>query len=201
MPTSEAMYEEYQEGDENYYLEETHTDSFEQDLVQALDAGVRQTVNDALAKAITPLKHHLYGFAQQQGWLPPARGLGDESTTLPSKEIHSEAFQKLSASLSNKHPYSIPSVPRFEELSDGSDASSSQDSSKSESHLPRKRKAKTHHTFNSKQARLLTFEPGEIVHPRSTAWFPPSEVSDYVKTHISQEFDKEVCARLRSECS
>ncbi|KAJ1110941.1 hypothetical protein NDU88_008287 [Pleurodeles waltl] len=26
------------------------------------------------------------------------------------------------------------------------------------------------------------------------------EVADYVKAHIRQDFDKEVCARLRSEC-
>ncbi|KAJ1123583.1 hypothetical protein NDU88_002051 [Pleurodeles waltl] len=103
---------------------------------------MRQTVNDALAKAITPLKHHLYGFAQQQGWLPPAGGLSDESTTLPPKEIHSEAFQKLAASLSSKHPCSMPAAPRSEELSDGSDASSSQESSKTDSHPPHKRKAK-----------------------------------------------------------
>ncbi|KAJ1114791.1 hypothetical protein NDU88_003022 [Pleurodeles waltl] len=160
-PLFPAMYEEYQEADENYYFEETHTGSFEQGLVQALDAGVRQTINDALAKAITPLKHHLYGFAQQQGWLPPAGGLSDESTTPRSKEIHSEAFQKLVASLANEHPYSMPAAPRSEELSDGSDASSSQESSKTDSHPPCKRKAKTHHTSNPKQAKLLTFEPGQ----------------------------------------
>ncbi|KAJ1211273.1 hypothetical protein NDU88_006634 [Pleurodeles waltl] len=179
-----AMYEEYQEGDENYYFEETHTSLFEQDLVQALDAGVRQTVNDALAKAITLLKHHLYGFAQQQGWLPPAGGLSEGSTNLPSKEFHSEAFEKLAASLANENPYSMPAEPRAEELSDDSDASSSRDSSKADSGPPHKRKAKTHDTSNTKQAKHFTFEPGEIIHPRYTAWIPPPEVTDYVKDHI-----------------
>ncbi|KAJ1215097.1 hypothetical protein NDU88_002707 [Pleurodeles waltl] len=154
-----------QEGDENYYFEETHTGSFEQDLVQALDADVHQTVNDALAKATTPLKHHLYGFVQQQTWLPPAGALSEGSTNLPSKQFHSEAFEKFAASLANEHPYSMPAEPHAEELSDDSDASSSRGSSKGDLGPSRKRKAKTHHTSNTKQAKLLTFEPGEIIHP------------------------------------
>ncbi|KAJ1211408.1 hypothetical protein NDU88_006768 [Pleurodeles waltl] len=36
------------------------------------------------------------------------------------------------------------------------------------------------------------------MHPRSTAWFPPSKV-DYVKTYLRQDFHKEVRACLRSE--
>ncbi|KAJ1139288.1 hypothetical protein NDU88_005663 [Pleurodeles waltl] len=56
------------------------------------------------------------------------------------------------------------------------------------------------HTSANKEAKLLTFEPGEIIHPRSTAWIPPPEVTDYVKDHIRQEFDKKVLARLRLEC-
>ncbi|KAJ1123963.1 hypothetical protein NDU88_002430 [Pleurodeles waltl] len=44
--------------------------SFEHDLVYACDAGVRHTVNAALAQAIQTIKHHLFGFAEQQGWVP-----------------------------------------------------------------------------------------------------------------------------------
>ncbi|KAJ1164302.1 hypothetical protein NDU88_004747 [Pleurodeles waltl] len=55
---------------EEYYSDDS-AGSFEQDLVYALDAGVRHTVNQALAQAIRPIKHHLIGFAEQQGWVAP----------------------------------------------------------------------------------------------------------------------------------
>ncbi|KAJ1135052.1 hypothetical protein NDU88_001507 [Pleurodeles waltl] len=44
--------------------------SFERDLVYALDAGVRHTVNVALDKATQTIKHLLMGFTDQQGWVP-----------------------------------------------------------------------------------------------------------------------------------
>ncbi|KAJ1132809.1 hypothetical protein NDU88_011110 [Pleurodeles waltl] len=58
---SMAGYED-QAGDE-YYMDDS-TGSFEQDLFYALDAGVHHAVNQALAQAIRPNKHHLIGFAE-----------------------------------------------------------------------------------------------------------------------------------------
>ncbi|KAJ1144631.1 hypothetical protein NDU88_010928 [Pleurodeles waltl] len=184
------MYEEELEGDENYFYEEVHPGSFEQDLAQALDAGVRQTVNDALAKAITPLKHHLFGFAQQQGWLPPKGNMFEGQPNPPAKSIHAEAFEKLTSSLMTEHPYSMSTDPPSDPSEDSEGSSSH--SPPMEDSQPRKRKAKSHHTSGAKQPKLLTFEPGEIIHPKSSAWIPPPEVSDYVKNHLRQEFDKEV---------
>ncbi|KAJ1135271.1 hypothetical protein NDU88_001712 [Pleurodeles waltl] len=70
-------------GDE-YYVDDT-VGSFEQDLLYALDAGVRHkdllyaldagvrhTVNQTLAHAIRSIKYHLIGFAEQQGWMAPS---------------------------------------------------------------------------------------------------------------------------------
>ncbi|KAJ1099691.1 hypothetical protein NDU88_004790 [Pleurodeles waltl] len=74
---SMAGYED--QADDGYYLDEPGG-SFEQDLVYALDAGVRHTVNQALAQAIKPIKHHLLGFAEQQGWVAP---LGIQSIMEP----------------------------------------------------------------------------------------------------------------------
>ncbi|KAJ1196248.1 hypothetical protein NDU88_000119 [Pleurodeles waltl] len=54
------MADEYWDTDDNYFYEEDPARSFQQNLVHALDAGVRQMV-----KAIAPLKHPLYGIAQQ----------------------------------------------------------------------------------------------------------------------------------------
>ncbi|KAJ1092922.1 hypothetical protein NDU88_006032 [Pleurodeles waltl] len=194
------MYDEYQEGDESYCYDAGQSGFFEQNLVQALDAGVRQTVNEALAKAITPLKHHLYEFVQQQGWIPSSvsmiEGTKAAPATLPNKDAHFEVFEMLAASLANEHSHSIPSEPRLEAFAEDSDGTSSESSSQEGTQRPRKRKAKTHHTTSSKQPKLLTFEPGEIIHPRSTAWVPPPGVVDYVKSHIRQDF--EVRARLRS---
>ncbi|KAJ1135246.1 hypothetical protein NDU88_001690 [Pleurodeles waltl] len=56
------------QGGDEYYVDDPKG-SFEQDLVYALDADVRHTVNQALAQAIRPIKHHLIGFAEQQGWV------------------------------------------------------------------------------------------------------------------------------------
>ncbi|KAJ1131762.1 hypothetical protein NDU88_010095 [Pleurodeles waltl] len=141
----ENLYEEDLEGDEGYFYEEAHSSPFEQDLVHALDTGVRQTVNDALAKAITPLKHHLYWFAQQQGWFPPKGGIIEGQSNPPTKAIHAEAFKKLTASLMAGHPYSIPADPHSDEVSEDSDANSSRSSPEDDTQ-PRKLKAQCRQT-------------------------------------------------------
>ncbi|KAJ1093710.1 hypothetical protein NDU88_006802 [Pleurodeles waltl] len=48
------------QAEELYYMDDT-AGSFDQDLVYALDAVVRHSVNQALAQAIQPIKHHLLG--------------------------------------------------------------------------------------------------------------------------------------------
>ncbi|KAJ1093399.1 hypothetical protein NDU88_006500 [Pleurodeles waltl] len=114
----------------------------------------------------------------------------DKPMAKKNKEPHTEAFERL-ASLPNVHPHSIPSGSQADPIADDSDSVSSQNSSL-EGQAPRKRKAKTHHTTPNKQLKVQTFEPGDIIHPRSTAWVPPQELVDYVKVHIKQEYDKEV---------
>ncbi|KAJ1191143.1 hypothetical protein NDU88_000459 [Pleurodeles waltl] len=71
-PTSSVSMAAYDDqGGDEYYVDDP-VGSFEQDLVYALDASVRHTVNQALAQAIRPIKHHLIGFAEQQGSVAPS---------------------------------------------------------------------------------------------------------------------------------
>ncbi|XP_078515097.1 uncharacterized protein LOC144773902 [Lissotriton helveticus] len=77
-------------------------------------------------------------------------------------------------------------------------------SSSSSEHLsppPKKRKCKEHFVDASTHPQVLSFDPTHIIHPNSTAWLPSPAVAEYVQQHIRQSFDKEVRARLRSECS
>ena len=52
----------YLEEDPQYY---DPSGTLEQRLVDALDAGVQQSVNQALIKAIEPLKKHLCSYAER----------------------------------------------------------------------------------------------------------------------------------------
>ena len=47
---------------------------------------------------------------------------------------------------------------------------------------------------------MFTFDPEEIIHPKSTDWVPPDQVADYFVNRLRKSFDKEVRNRLRSEC-
>ncbi|XP_078528000.1 uncharacterized protein LOC144803687 [Lissotriton helveticus] len=171
-----------EEGD----FEEEGSDFFEQDLVEALDKGVQLSMNRAMARAITPLKRHLTQYAQQQGWLP------SKKSSSPGNP-HSSDFRKLARSLSSKSK----AVPVLVE-SDDHDASSS--SSEVLPPPPKKRKCKDHFVDASSRPPVLTFEPEDIVHPNSSAWLPSPAVADYVQQYIRHPFDKDVRARLRSEC-
>ncbi|KAJ1167130.1 hypothetical protein NDU88_007523 [Pleurodeles waltl] len=151
--------------------------SFEQDLVYALDVGVRHTVNVALAQAIQLIKHHLLGFAEQQGWVPQSSSqeelpflhdTGSSSVANP----HQADFEQLVQTLIKEHGYSSSQSLHLRDESKGdSDASSSSYSPDRESDSPpRKRKAKSpHSSVSSQPLKELTFEPEDIVHPRSSS--------------------------------
>ncbi|KAJ1216434.1 hypothetical protein NDU88_004036 [Pleurodeles waltl] len=143
-----AGYED--QADDGYYLDEP-AGSFEQDLVYALEAGVRHTVNQALAQAIKHIKHHLLGFAVQQGWVAPS---GIQSIMEPSlsagtqatKQIHnphSADFESLFRNMAWEHDYNSASQKKAK--SDPASSSSSDHSSEQGDDPPRKRKTKTHH--------------------------------------------------------
>ncbi|KAJ1194902.1 hypothetical protein NDU88_004187 [Pleurodeles waltl] len=135
--------------DDGYYLDES-SGSFEQDLVNVLDAGVRHTVNQALAQAIKPIKHHLIGFAEQQGWVA-ASGVqsiielslsGGPQSIKQSHNPHSADFENLIRAMAKEHDYNA--LDQKEAASDL--ASSSSDHSSEQGDDPsRKRKKKSHH--------------------------------------------------------
>ncbi|KAJ1084326.1 hypothetical protein NDU88_004477 [Pleurodeles waltl] len=143
-----ACYED--QADDGYYLDEL-AGSFEQDLVYALDAGVRHTVNQALAQAIKPFKHHLLGFAEQQGWvapsdiqsiMEPSLSAGTQATK-QSQNPHSADFESLIRNMAREHDYNTATQKKA--ASDPASSSSSDHSSEQGDDPPRKHKKKTHY--------------------------------------------------------
>ncbi|KAJ1089017.1 hypothetical protein NDU88_002170 [Pleurodeles waltl] len=188
-----AGYED--QAEELYYMDDT-AGSFDQDLVYALDAGVRHSVNQALAQAIQPIKHHLLGLVDQQGWVAPmtAHTMGDPSFVAnpqPAKQssnLHAADFKSLVRNMAREHDYNAGAQKKaVNDPASSSSSSSSEHSSEQDDAPPRKRKKKAHHQ-EVPTPKVLTFEPEEIVHPRSSLWLPPPEVADYVETHIRHRF-------------
>ncbi|KAJ1193306.1 hypothetical protein NDU88_002605 [Pleurodeles waltl] len=184
-----ANYDTYDEefGQEN-------PSSLEESLVEALDSNVQLSINKAVAKALGPLTSHLKGFACQQGWLPSIAAPA-ETPSQPAKPSkakaktkkwpHSEAFERLSATVLEEHGYSNSRAQ--EATSDnsewaGSDSSQEvSDSDREDKPGPSKRKRSDHGSSHQAPLKLLTFDPTEIVHPRSTNWTPLPEVASYVQ--------------------
>ncbi|KAJ1174960.1 hypothetical protein NDU88_000251 [Pleurodeles waltl] len=192
----------YDDQAEDLYYMDDAAGSFDQDIVYALDAGVRHSVNQALAQAIQPIKHHLLGLVDQQAWAAPvsAPTMGDSSFAAnpqPAKQTsnpHSADFQSLIRNMAREHDYNAGSQKKAVD-DPASSSSSSEHSSEQEDAPPRKRKKKAHHK-EVPTPKVLTFEPEDIVHPRSSLWLPPPEVADYVEAHIRHGFDKDIRSRL-----
>ncbi|KAJ1111236.1 hypothetical protein NDU88_008572 [Pleurodeles waltl] len=126
------------------------------------------------------------------------------------KRWHSNAFEQISASIMEDHDYSqlqlqtSTSDDVFEyPVPVGSDSSSgdASESDQGDASGPSKKKRQDRRLDpGPSPAKVLTFDPTEIVHPRSTNWSPLPEVTNYVQSHLSQGFYEEVMARLCSEC-
>ncbi|KAJ1201944.1 hypothetical protein NDU88_005748 [Pleurodeles waltl] len=163
--------------------------SFEDSLVEALDSNVQYFVTKALAKALGPLTSQLKGFARQQGWFP-SLPFSESSSQIPNpggkakgksqgKRWHSDAFEQFSASVRADHGYSHSSQASSsnDNYPDAlSSNSSSQDSSDSDqADLPgpsKKRRRDCDSDPGPSPPKVLTFDPTEIVHPRSSNWVP-----------------------------
>ncbi|KAJ1187277.1 hypothetical protein NDU88_004055 [Pleurodeles waltl] len=134
-----------------YYFDDT-SGYFDQDLVYALDAGMRHSVSQALVHAIQPIKHHLLGLVDQQTWTAPvgAPALGDPSFSAdsqPAKQTsnpHAADFQSLLRNMAKEHDYNAGSLKKAVDAPASSSASSDH-SSEQEDAPPRKRKKKAHH--------------------------------------------------------
>ncbi|KAJ1113473.1 hypothetical protein NDU88_001717 [Pleurodeles waltl] len=136
------------QAEELYYMDDT-AGSFDQDLVYALDAGVRHSVNQALAQAI---QHHLLGLVDQQAWAAPVSDptMGDPSFTAnpqpakqPSNPLAAD-FQSLIRNMAREHDYNAGSQKKAAN-DPASSSSSSEHSSKQEEAPPRERKKKAHY--------------------------------------------------------
>ncbi|KAJ1174027.1 hypothetical protein NDU88_005851 [Pleurodeles waltl] len=130
---SMAGYED--QADDAYYLDEP-AGSFEQDLVYALDVGVRHTVNQDLAQAIKLIKHHLIGFAEQQGWVAPSgfQYIIEPSLSAGTQSIkqshnpHSADFENLIRAMGKEQDYNASTQKKAasDPASSSSDLSSEQ---------------------------------------------------------------------------
>ncbi|KAJ1145897.1 hypothetical protein NDU88_012180 [Pleurodeles waltl] len=129
--------------EELYYMEDT-AGSFDQDLVYALDADMRHSVNQALVQAIQPFKHHLLGLVEQQVWAAPGSASTLEDPALaaipqPEKQFsnpHAADFQSLIRNMAREHYYNAGSRKKGKETPPSS--SSSEPSSEQEDAPPRK---------------------------------------------------------------
>ncbi|KAJ1095711.1 hypothetical protein NDU88_000869 [Pleurodeles waltl] len=207
------MAQSYSYEDEEYFGGEPSF--FDENLAGALDNTVQLSINKALAKALGPLTHHFESFACQKGWLPhiaPSdEALSDQPSNSKGKAkaktwAHSDIFRKLASSIQKEHGYS--SSQAQDAYCSDSDQSSSKSSSISDSEedlgarpdASKRKKSETTKALPPKAPRVLTFSPEEIVHPRSSSWVPPPEVAEYLQNHIRAGFDKDVRARIRTEC-
>ncbi|KAJ1127671.1 hypothetical protein NDU88_006066 [Pleurodeles waltl] len=150
LPREACMAGYDEQADDLYYIDDT-AGSFDQDLVYALDAGVRHSVNQALVQAIQPIKHHLLGLVDQQAWAAPVGApsledpsfaAGPQSAKQPSNP-HTADFQSLLRNMAREHDYNAGSQKK---AVDDPASSSSDHSSEQEDAPPRKRKKKAHHS-------------------------------------------------------
>ncbi|KAJ1191697.1 hypothetical protein NDU88_001013 [Pleurodeles waltl] len=122
-PVSIAAYDD--QGGDEYYVDDP-AGSFEQDLVYTLDAGVRHTVNQALAQAIRPIKHHPFVFAEQQGLVAPSGSYAIKEPSLSGglqapkqgSNPHAAYFEILIRSLARDHDYNAASTRKSESKED-----------------------------------------------------------------------------------
>ncbi|KAJ1081982.1 hypothetical protein NDU88_002154 [Pleurodeles waltl] len=122
----------YDDQAEDLYYFDDNTGSFDHDLVYALDAGMRHSVNQALVQAIQPIKHHLLGLVDQQAWSAPvgAPSLGDPSFSADAQSAkqtsnpHAADFQSLLRNMAREHDYNAGSLKKAVDAPASSSASS-----------------------------------------------------------------------------
>ncbi|KAJ1122561.1 hypothetical protein NDU88_001047 [Pleurodeles waltl] len=102
---------------------------------------------------------------------------------------HTDDFESLIRSLAKEHDYKTSASTTKSKGREESDSSSSAHSSDQGDNPPRKHKKKTHHPEKPViTTKVLTFEPEDIVHPRSTLWLSPAEDAEYVESQIRHGF-------------
>ncbi|KAJ1088747.1 hypothetical protein NDU88_001902 [Pleurodeles waltl] len=122
----------YDDQAEDLYYFDDNTGSFDQDLVYALDAGMRHSVNQALVQAIQPFKHHLLGLVDQQAWSAPAGTPSlagpslseDTQSAKQSPNPHAADFQSLLRNMAREHDYNAGSLKKAVDAPASSSASS-----------------------------------------------------------------------------
>ncbi|KAJ1126837.1 hypothetical protein NDU88_005243 [Pleurodeles waltl] len=130
------------------------------------------------------------------------------SKSKATKWAHTEIFDKLSASIQKKHGYRSSQQHDAYGTDQSSDHSSPKHSSDSDSEgdqgdrpgPSKRRKTDKSRCPVPNSPLVLTFNPEDIIHPRSSIWTPPLEVALYLQEHIRAGFNKDVRAWLRAEC-
>ncbi|KAJ1130977.1 hypothetical protein NDU88_009321 [Pleurodeles waltl] len=213
----------YFAGEDEYYQEEVEgpfLEQMEERLAQALGHHVQDSVNQALIKALKPFTLPLvrYGERELMGPTPTGSGARDPqprdsgfASKGPLSPLSSaEILSQMASAVINDHEYSsdlhppsenfLPPSGAYKDLSQSSESHSDSDISEPKQVGKRKRKAKHYAADDVNPQGNLLFDPENIIHTRSTEWFPCAEVVHYVQDRLCKGFDKDIRSTLRSEC-
>ncbi|KAJ1143144.1 hypothetical protein NDU88_009455 [Pleurodeles waltl] len=201
-------------GEDDFYQDQPDfTDEhMEERLVEALGYHVQDSVNQALINALKPFAQPLRRFGQRELRGRHLLEAGSQPDQIPDLAVSQGALKRplssadilanMATSVMQDHGYDVyssldtsegnrESSARPDDLS--SSAQSSVSDQEQEDPKPSgKRKRKSHNTQErSSSYRNLSFDPENIIHPRSTEWLPCDEVVQYVQDHIRKGFDRE----------
>ncbi|KAJ1177059.1 hypothetical protein NDU88_002323 [Pleurodeles waltl] len=185
--------------------EEQH---MEERLVEAWDYHVQDSVNQALIKALKPFTKSLTRFGQRElqgGSLSDTGSQTGQNSNIgfprrasKGPASSAEILAHMAASVLQDHKYSSLQTPETglepSMLIEGNPSphslSSDSDQDQIEPKPSGKRKRKSRNTQESDQTlRNLSFDPENIIHPRSTEWIPCAEVALCVQDRIRKGFD------------
>ncbi|KAJ1205843.1 hypothetical protein NDU88_001268 [Pleurodeles waltl] len=213
----------YYPGEDDYYQDhpDTMDDHMEERLAQALGYHIQDSVNQVLINALKPFAQPLRRFGQRElrgrplldAGLKPDQlsDLGLSQGALKRPLSSADILANMAASVMQDHGYdvysSLDTSDTDREASsrpEGLSSSSPSSGSDQDHEVPTpmgKGKRKSHNTKErSSSLRNLSFDPENIIHPRSSEWLPCEEIAQYVQDHIRKGFDREVRKTLRSEC-
>ncbi|KAJ1164535.1 hypothetical protein NDU88_004972 [Pleurodeles waltl] len=213
----------YYAGEDDFYQDQPDfTDEhMEERLVEALGYHVQDSINQALINVLKPFAQPLRRFGQCELRGRPLLEAGSQPDQLPDLALSQGALKRplssadilanMATSVMQDHGYDVYSSLDTSESNretstkpdnlSSSAQSSTSDQDQEDPKPSGKCKRKSHSTQErSSSYRNLSFDPENIIHPRSTEWLPCEEVAQYVKDHIHKGFDREVRNTLRSEC-
>ncbi|KAJ1138284.1 hypothetical protein NDU88_004675 [Pleurodeles waltl] len=212
----------YYTTEDEYYQDQPEANDerqMEDRLVEAQGYHVQDSVNEALIIALKPFAQPLMCFGQhelrgrslsdsgsqqdQPSEVGFTRGASRRPTSSADILAHMAASVMQDLGYGSCSNLEIPetSSTLTEGLPSSASQSSDSDIDQEEPKPTGKHKHKSHYSQEYSSSFLtLSFDPENIIHPRSLDWIPCAEVAHYVQDHIGKGFDRDVRSTLRSEC-